>query len=179
MKMKRIFKTVLLASMILIFANTNISAYVLYPHGYHSPSMTFKNVNLNSLYSTALINAAASWMVGTPASVFLQQDSSSTNTIVAGNYGQSWYGYYQPYTLNSSGEATRFEIRINGDRIAEDLLNGVTIVNTPQSAFAHEFGHALHLDDLSSGSAIMNNNRNREYYFKPTKDDIDGVKAYW
>lgn len=52
-----------------------------------------------------------------------------------------------------------------------DLGNGVVEI--------HEFGHSFGLDDITSGIAIMNINRNRSSIYTAQQDDINGVKASW
>ncbi|MNO52157.1 hypothetical protein D3C76_425720 [compost metagenome] len=174
---KKIIKSLLLV-IPLFLISTQAFAYILYSGGYNSYVIKFQNSNLNSYYSSALADAVSSWN-GTATKAAISEDSTSANLVYGGNWATTWYGQYSGSSHNSSGQATQFDIRINAERIFQDVVNGITIVYTPRSTFTHEFGHALHLDDLSSGSAVMNTNRTRETIYNPLYDDINGVNAYW
>lgn len=178
-KRKAVVKVSLSALFVLMLFSSSASAYVPYVYGYNSHVLKFKyGTTLNSLYSTAVIEAAASWNA-TDTKAVVSKDDTSANRILGEQVNETWYGEYRPYSLNSKNEATRFDIAINGSRIAEDAFNGVTIVYTPRSTMTHEFGHALHLNHPSISNSVMNGDRNRELIYTPKPDDIDGVNAYW
>lgn len=163
----------------LILISSSVSAFVPNMFGYNSYVIKFSyGSTLNTLYSTAVIEAAASWN-GTDTKAVVSKDDTSPNKIYGKQLDEDWYGQYTPLTLNSSNQATKFEIFINGTRIAQDAYNGVTIVYTPRSTMTHEFGHALHLDHTSVSNAVMYQYRNRELIYAPKPDDIAGVNDYW
>lgn len=56
---------------------------------------------------------------------------------------------------------------------------GIGNSNVARSTANHEFGHVLGLDDLTSGTAIMNVNRNRGNIYIPQADDVNGVLAIY
>lgn len=51
--------------------------------------------------------------------------------------------------------------------------------NVARSTANHEFGHVLGIDDLTSGTAIMNVHRNRETVYVPQADDKNGIAAIY
>lgn len=66
-----------------------------------------------------------------------------------------------------------FDAKINAGN------SNISTRNVARSAANHEFGHLLGLNDLSSGTAIMNNNRDRTTIYIPQTDDINGVAAVY
>lgn len=155
-----------------------VHAFVPFQAGYVSSSFSVKNSDLNQTYFTALEQAVLSWN-STPTSALVSLSNTSSNLVFAVSNDYSWYGYYTRAESDSYGNATKFLIEINAKRILKDAENGVSVVNTPRSTIAHELGHALHLDDLNSGSSLMSHSRKREEIYIPQQDDIDGVNAWW
>lgn len=51
--------------------------------------------------------------------------------------------------------------------------------NVARSSANHELGHVLGLDEMTSGIAIMNLNRNRATIYTPKTDDINGIRAIY
>lgn len=51
--------------------------------------------------------------------------------------------------------------------------------NYGRSTAAHELGHAIGLDDLSSGNSLMSHSRDRSLIYTPQSDDLQGVNAIY
>lgn len=122
--------------------------------------------DITSTYKTAWENAANDWY--NVDNVTFYYSSSSSNIVNARSIsGDSAYGtiYYQ---TTSGNKLQKFKVELNTLK----CTNG-TIAH---STSGHEIGHALGLADLTSGTAIMNKNRNRSSIYTPQTDDIDGVK---
>jgi hypothetical protein len=160
----------------LLFGLTlNVSAYVLQNIGYADSDIDYKsNSNVGSIYLTAMSSAKNHWNnAGCDGTV-----SSST---VSANYIENFagsttvYGRYTALELNNqtTHRATWFKIGLNSD-----LFPNMT-TNAQISVCVHELGHAMSLYDLTSGTAIMNTNRNRNLMYTPQTDDINGVNASW
>ncbi|MDE7218292.1 MAG: matrixin family metalloprotease [Oscillospiraceae bacterium] len=66
-----------------------------------------------------------------------------------------------------------FEAKINAGN------SSISRSNVARSTANHEFGHLLGINDLSSGTAIMNTNRERSTIYIPQTDDINGVAAVY
>lgn len=102
------------------------------------------------------------------------------NAINSINYDQNYVRFISSSTstkriLNTFYESsTSLHGRIYYDKITNGILvefrallnvgnnNVATKVNTAKSTAVHELAHAMGLDDLSSGTSIMNTQRNRE-----------------
>lgn len=57
--------------------------------------------------------------------------------------------------------------------------NAVKVSTVAKSTGVHELGHALGLDDKSSGTSIMNTERARTKITTPQTDDLNGIKAIY
>lgn len=83
--------------------------------------------------------------------------------------------YGRIYYLETSGSILlSFSANLNASNTT--LATNSTVA---RSTANHEFGHALGLDDLSSGTSIMNSNRDRTQIFIPRYDDQLGVQAIY
>ena len=80
------------------------------------------------------------------------------------------------YTTSGS-TITGFAAYVN---IGNTVLSSASSANKAKiarSVACHELGHLLGLNDLTSGTAVMNTNRNRLTLYTPQTDDINGVSA--
>ncbi|UNK16340.1 hypothetical protein MNQ98_17645 [Paenibacillus sp. N3/727] len=162
----------------LLLLSTSAYAYQHYKSGYMSSSIKFKPVGLPSQYESALINAAASWNAATNK-VYISKDNNADNTVIIGTMSDPLdFGSYTPQWEDQYGQASQFQIWINQTAIINQTNLGKDFWNVTQSTFAHELGHALHLADLQSGIALMNQKRDRDKIYTPEQDDINGVNAY-
>ena len=54
----------------------------------------------------------------------------------------------------------------------------IGITNVARSAAVHELGHPMGLYDLTSGTAIMNQNRDRTSIYVPQTDDVNNLNKF-
>lgn len=153
------------------FSSAYVYDYCMFP-GSPPIEVTWKFVTSN-LYARSSWASAFSYWNNAQSQVHFSQDSSSTNTV-----GHSTLVNTTDYGFNEIGisgyTVVYFNARINLSNPA--ILNGSTYNYTvAASAATHELGHPLGLGDLTSGTAIMNVNRDRSTIYKPQTDDIDGV----
>jgi len=99
--------------------------------------------------------------------------SSSVNVL--NSWFESSSTYYGRYTVtyNRFNEVTKFTADINSGN------TNITATNVARSVANHEFGHIAGLDDITSGTAIMNVNRARGTIFIPQTDDKNGINAIY
>lgn len=109
----------------------------------------------------------------TASSINFYTSSSSANIL--NSFYESSSTLYGRTTIstNSSDIVTSFVGRINAGNsdISDD--------NVARSTGVHEFGHIIGLDDRTSGTAIMNVNRDRTVVYTPRTDDENGVSAIY
>jgi len=154
-------------------------AYSLMTNGYWTSSIDMKfDSGLTSDYRTATSNAISAWNSKNISPVNYNTKLDSANTVYQTlSLGTNKYGQYSSYNTGSDPNhtATRFDITY-----CTMYCEGFNkTYKTPQSTGVHELGHAAGLDDLSSGSCIMNSNRDRESIYTPKTDDVNGVNASW
>lgn len=129
----------------------------------------------NSTWVGYLDNGRAAWNNST-ANVTISTSSSSSNTIQAAQYADSWYGLCTQTYNTSTGYTTQFTIQINARTIAADATNNA---NFAKSTIAHEFGHVFWLCDNPSttSSSLMKYTRDRNTLTTPQTFDINNVNA--
>ena len=69
----------------------------------------------------------------------------------------------------SNNIVTSFTAKINAGN------SNIPGTNVARSTANHEFGHVLGLNDVTSGTAVMNTSRDRTSIYIPKQDDKDGV----
>lgn len=151
--LKKKYIILLCLAFLMTTAFTSIAfAYSLITYGYADPDVDYYNGNgLGSTYTTPMSGAMSAWNnCSIPCSV--STSSASANYLVTFTQPAYWAGYYS--VLASSNDdpqytATWFEIGMNSD-----YFPGAT-ANERQSVCVHELGHAMGLNDLTLGSAIM------------------------
>lgn len=119
---------------------------------------------------TQWTNAVNSWNNISKAPVKFSSFPAHLNSLsVIVINSSTLYGVTNSTT--SGGKITQFLSLVNMGNPKNSSSNVI------RSVACHELGHLLGLADLSSGTAIMNNNRNRGTLYTPQKDDINGVHA--
>lgn len=120
-----------------------------------------------SVIRNAWSTAATDWYGASRLNFYAH--NSSANIVNSWNEVSSTkYGRYYLYT-NSSNEVTSFTADINAGN------TNINNANVARSTANHEFGHIAGLQDLSSGTAVMNTNRVRGSVYIPQNDDKLGI----
>ena len=99
--------------------------------------------------------------------------SSASPNVLNSIYESSSSLYGRTTVSHSGGIVTSFKANINSGN------SSISQTNVARSTANHEFGHVLGLDDLTSGTAIMNVNRNRKTVYVPKTDDKNGITAIY
>lgn len=124
----------------------------------------------DGVIKTGWTNAASSWRTSTSDNVRFYYDSKSVNYLTRFTDADSTY-YGKMLTSRSNKMVTKFEGFEND--------NAVKVSTVAKSTGVHELGHALGLDDKSSGTSIMNTERARTKITTPQTDDLNGIKAIY
>ena len=163
----------------LVFTYTNVNAYSLNTDGYYSSTVQINTtLSVYAAYSSEVDAAISNWNnAGIPCSIVSGSAPYNNCLVTTTQYTATFYGAYAVYAQDKNSypahTTTRFEILLN-----RNMLDTMTSA-TKQSTACHEFGHAFGLSDLTSGTAIMNNNRNRGTLYTAQSDDISGVNDSW
>lgn len=176
---KKLIVCFILAVFSICMLASPVLAYSLMTQGYYKPDIDVGFYSgLPSMYRSATADAIDAWNSKAISPVFLYTKLESQNLVYAGTSDQSWYGAYVVRATSSNDPkhtALKFEIYYN-----MNLCEGTGKTHaTRQSVACHELGHAIGLDDLSSGQVIMSNARNRELVTTPQSDDVKGAQASW
>ena len=147
--------------------------------------------------------STTSWKLSSKAASYTWGDRLQTSGSVIRNAWESadddWYSassvnfYYYSNSVNvlnsfyesSSSLYGRTSISYSGGIVTSFTANvnagnsNITQSNVARSTANHEFGHVLGLDDLTSGTAIMNVNRNRGSVYVPQTDDKNGIASIY
>lgn len=164
--MKKIL-TYLCAFFAIVLCASTVFAFSTGSYRVDAKSASYKwGSDITSTYKTAWENATNDWHNADNAAFYYS--SSSSNIVNARSIsGDSAYGtiYYQTTTGN---KLRKFKVELNTLKCTNGTI--------ARSTSGHEIGHALGLGDLTSGTAIMNGNRNRSSIYTPQTDDINGVR---
>lgn len=160
---------------IILMSVTVYAADPYLSYGCQSSSITVKPYasKYNDVWVSILNHGRSAWN-NSSAKVNISVSSNSKNTIVAGNYSESWYGLNTQTYNTSTGYTSKFTIQINSRTISDDASD---FNNFAQSTVAHEFGHCFWLCDNPSTSkaSLMKHTRNRNTMTIPQSFDIHNV----
>jgi hypothetical protein len=160
----------------LVFAfSSTMLGYSLMVDGYADSDIDYQNYGVGSIYLNAMSSAMSAWN-NAYCDCTVSSSAGSYNPLVTFTSGGTVYGFYQILAQSDADpyhKTTWFRIGMNSD-----LFPSMS-TNARKSTCVHELGHAMGLNDLTSGTAIMNVNRNRDSIYNPQSDDINGVNASW
>lgn len=161
-------------SIIFIISSTDANAYSLNGRKLPSKSFAYKwGDNLSessSVIGDAFRSATGDWYSAVSINLFYTTAAKSTfNSYHVSS--SSEYGYTTTYFNTSTGIVNYYEAYVNGSN------SNITKNNVARSVAVHELGHPMGLADLQSGTAVMNQQRNRENIYIPQTDDKNGISA--
>ncbi|MBS3970768.1 MAG: matrixin family metalloprotease [Clostridia bacterium] len=170
---------ILLAISFVFVISSPAFAYKLFTKGFFGQDVPINTVEVHSTYLTPVNNAINNWnfhhSIGAiPRKIIV--GGAFKNRFITDYFATDWPGLYgivkqdQAYYPHTT---TEFVILLNRTHLDSQSAT------VRQSVAAHEFGHSFGLDDITSGIAIMNINRNRSSIYTAQQDDINGVKASW
>ncbi|AZS15913.1 hypothetical protein [Paenibacillus lutimineralis] len=128
--------------------------------------------NLNDTWKTPISNGISAWN-GTATKVTIGYLSSSTNSITAAQYSDTWYG------LNTQWKSPyKYTIQLNARTIARDATN---FSNFVKGTTVHEFGHCFFLKDNPNTTlaSIMKYTNNFNTVTTPQQYDINDVNSVY
>lgn len=138
-------------------------------------SVTYKwgdSLQGSSIIKTGFSNSISDWFNSQDKINFFYS-ANSNNTLSSYNESATnIYGYceIQP---KSNNRISYFTAYLNASHPE------ITQTNVARSVAGHELGHAMGLDHLETGIAIMNSNRDRTVIYTPKQDDINGINALY
>lgn len=166
--------------MIFIMSGMSVTAYAADPYLNYGSKTAHVNVQTysdkyNSTWVSIINNGIAAWNNST-AVVSIATSSSSSNTIEAAQYNDSWYGLTTQTYNTTTGYTSKYVIQINARTIKNAATN---FSNFATSTVAHEYGHVYWLCDNpnTSKASLMKYDRDRNTMTKPQQFDIDNVNA--
>lgn len=160
------------------------SAFAYQTKGYYCPGAKTDYAwgsGLNASWQTIYRNAISSW--SSSANFTFTYNSSSSNTLNTHYKADTAedaaiYGSMEVLDISLIGQGTlilnQWAVYLNTAN--SNLMGSTTIA---RSTACHELGHVVGLDDLQSGTALMNQNRNRSVIYTPQTDDINGKIAIY
>lgn len=167
------FAMFVVCALVIAFA-TSAYAYSLHTWKLASKAASYKWGDRLQTSGSVIRNAWESadddWY--TASSVNFYYSSSSANVL--NSISESSTTLYGRTTIShSNNTVTSFTANINAGN------SNISGSNVARSTANHEFGHVLGIDDLTSGTAIMNTSRNRSSIYVPQQDDKDGITSIY
>lgn len=161
-------------SIIFVMSSTNANAYSLNGRKLPSKNFAYKwGDNLSessSVIADAFRTATGDWYSAVNIDLFYSTLAKSTlNSYHVSS--SSEYGYTSTSYNSSTGIVNYYHAYVNGSN------SNITKNNVARSVAVHELGHPMGLADIQSGTAVMNQQRNRENIYTPQTDDTNGISA--
>lgn len=171
-KSKLVVMLLLFALCFSIFQST-ASAYSLHGHRFAGTgfiSYKWGSTLTDGVLKTGWTNAASAWRTSTDDNVRFYYDSKSVNYLTRFTDADTVF-FGRMVTSHSNKIVTKFEGFLND--------NAVRVASVAKSTGVHELGHSLGINDLQTGTAIMNTERDRTRITTPQTDDLNGIKAIY
>lgn len=170
------FKILIVLAIIVSINVTTVFAYSLESYRIVNKSANiFFSVGSYTYVKTAWQNAISDWHSKVSSNFYEVSPEQGCALTIMNEASSSLYGR-TTFTV-SGNRITGFVARIN---VGNSNLSGASATNKAKiarSTAGHELGHLLGLDDIYSGTAIMNVNRSRTSIYTPQTDDVNGVNA--
>lgn len=162
----------LLCVLAFVIGGASVANADYFAGGMPSRKNSVKYVGVNSWYVNQFDNARFRWN-GAVSGVTFGKSNAAKNTMTAGRYSASWYGYYTATGARNSSRT--FTIQVNARTLSRD--SGSNMTNWVASTTTHELGHALSLADNpnTSKSSLMKHSRNRSTIIGPQAYDVSEV----
>ncbi len=129
------------------------------------------SMSMDNSLQTAWNQARSSWTSSVGATYYYMSDSNYKQGLMK-ETSSTLYGQIN-YPVNILEIMTSYLARVNIGN------SKVYSTNVARSTATHELGHSWGLDDLTSGTSIMNGNRNRGSLYTPQSIDISRVKSLY
>lgn len=178
--MKKIKKLLGIVMSICFIFGSSMAVYAADPYincGSETGKVSVKSYSdkYNDTWVSVINNGISAWN-NSKANVSISVSSSSSNTIEAAQYNDTWYGLTTQTYNTATGYTISFVMKINARTINNDATN---FSNFAKSTVTHEFGHVFWLCDnpTTNKSSIMKYSRNRNTMTVPQTFDIDNVNA--
>lgn len=166
---KVLFITIIVFSIIVV---SPTQAYSLIGHKLPSKYSSIKFDSMHSTYKTYWNNAITSWKSN--GCSFIEQTNAIGTLSTKSISNSNTLGIFYSDVVNIYGELTSYRVYLN-----TNASSSLSQTNWGRSTACHELGHALGLDDLSSGSSLMSHSRNRSNIYYPQTDDLNGIKVIY
>ena len=139
-----------------------------YSGGVGSPRFTVQITGVNSTWASYLRFGVGAWNATRDTGVQITTVSSSTRTMTAGSYDQTWLGLYTP-----GGTRANRSFTIQANARVVGLTTGGTYRQWARFVATHELGHALSMADNppTSSASVMK-------YVPPTSSPATTPRAY-
>jgi hypothetical protein len=157
-------------------AGTAPASALYYPYGMNSQSFCVQNPSVNSTWLNAITNGRNSWNSHGSFPGNISVFSGCTSTLSVGSYPGTFLGHHSGQTAG-----THYSILLDSPRLNAHInSNGYAFANVVKSTTAHEFGHTLRLNDLTSQSyLLMSHARNRNVLTGPATSEVNESNGYY
>ncbi len=152
------------------------SPYLSYGDENGRVSVNIKGSGSTYSWSSIVSESVSAWN-NSRANVYINEKSTSKNSVVITDFPDSWYGLNRSIS-NSYGYITKYTIYVNGRTIVENARNVHSFI---KSTITHEFGHVFWLCDnpVTGQESIMKHTRDRNSMTLPQQYDIQNVNKMY
>ena len=172
---KRIKQSILILLLVVSLLSTVVSAYNYWEYRCPDKGMVYKwgaNTSAYNNYGQQWTNAAGEWNRRGCAFTY----NSLASNLLSAQYNDEENVYGESYVISydETGYWYKYitQVECSYNTNCPNLVGDIVVM---KSTGVHELGHCLGLGDCWSGTAIMNEYRNRTLIFTPQQDDLNGV----